>query len=88
MTTPADRKIRQLRARQHAQLAKNVPCQDCGKTYPYWVMDFDHRSDKRFTINKYVKSGPSLSTLQLEIDKCDVVCSNCHRERTYARLAQ
>lgn len=44
------------RALVHA--AKSVPCVDCGKEYPPYVMDFDHvRGNKKFTIGekgKYV----------------------------------
>ena len=85
--TASDRNKRQIRAREYAKRAKEVPCADCGIEYPYYVMDFDHVLEKKFLINKYVKGGPSLKSLQLEIDKCEVVCSNCHRIRTYNRLA-
>ena len=76
---------RQRAAREYAQKAKQKPCADCGIQYPYYVMDFDHREDKKKLINKFVKGGPALTSLQIEIDKCDVVCSNCHRERTHQR---
>ncbi len=75
-----------MRARLYSQEAKKVPCVDCGISYPYYVMDFDHREEKTTEINKLVKGGPSLKTLQKEIDKCDVVCSNCHRIRTFNRM--
>jgi len=64
--------------------AKNRLCADCGVQYPYYVMQFDHRDrmGKLFTIGS---RGPVTSTrrLQAEIAKCDVVCANCHAERTY-----
>lgn len=65
--------------------AKNKPCADCGNTYPHYVMDFDHLSDKNFNISN---GGLMVSRDQLEqeIAKCDVVCSNCHRQRTYQRI--
>lgn len=28
---------------------------------------------------------PVLETVKAEVEKCDVVCANCHRERTYQR---
>lgn len=62
--------------------AKNKPCTDCGIKYPYYVMDFDHREDKKFSIS----SAPHKYTIQEildEIKKCEVVCSNCHRQRTH-----
>lgn len=57
-------------------------CIKCGETRPY-VLDFHHRDkdEKDFTIGK-IKKG-SLKILKNEIDKCVVLCSNCHREFHY-----
>ena len=65
--------------------AKAGPCMDCGQSYPYYVMDFDHRdpSQKSGNINEVMLTGER--RLREEIDKCDVVCSNCHRKRTHGR---
>ena len=64
---------------------KNIPCMDCGKSYPSYVMDFDHRdpSKKLFHVARGRALGKSLLQVKEEINKCDIVCSNCHRERTY-----
>jgi len=66
------------------EILSKTPCMDCGETNPL-VLEFDHRdpSDKKFTIAES-KSGRKIgmSGLQGELDKCDVVCSNCHRIRT------
>jgi hypothetical protein len=65
--------------------AKSVPCADCGQSFPYYVMDFDHRPDekKEFLMVNY--RGVGQARLEQEMAKCDVVCSNCHRIRTYSR---
>jgi len=64
---------------------KSVPCTDCGIQYPPYVMDFDHvRGIKEFHIAMSVQHV-SIKRLNAEMDKCDVVCSNCHRIRTYNR---
>ncbi len=62
---------------------KDVPCMDCGEKYPSYVMDFDHRdkSEKLFNIGQGRCRG--IDSVHAEIAKCDIVCSNCHRERTY-----
>jgi hypothetical protein len=66
---------------------KQRPCADCGVQYPYYVMDYDHsRGTKLFTITTKWMSR-SLEALVAEIAKCDVVCSNCHRQRTHNRLS-
>lgn len=80
--------------RKFLQALKNVPCKDCGKKYPYYVMDFDHARgkkeiwmslggvrDKKFRNANNV----GMKTIVKEAEKCDVVCSNCHRERTFQR---
>lgn len=63
---------------------KDKPCMDCGKKYPYYVMDFDHR-DPADKVGTIALNGNwwSLEQVRVEIEKCDVVCSNCHRERTH-----
>lgn len=65
---------------------RSVPCMDCGRTFPPCCMDFDHRPGeiKSFDIANNVKR--SKESLLVEIAKCDLVCSNCHRIRTHARL--
>jgi hypothetical protein len=72
---------------QYIQKIKNeTPCQDCKVNYPYYMMDFDHvRGEKLFTISAK-GTIPSMTKLLAEIDKCDIVCSNCHRHRTWIRL--
>ncbi len=64
---------------------KNVPCADCGRRLPPEAMDFDHLGDKEALISKLVYSSGT-ERLLAEIAKCEVVCSNCHRVRTTARL--
>lgn len=56
---------------------------DCGKRYPSYVMDFDHRESKIRDVSRMVSLGLGEATVLAEIAKCDVVCSNCHRERTF-----
>ena len=67
---------------------KTGPCVDCGVSYPPYVMDFDHRdaTNKKFSIAKADDRTSSIEKLLAEIAKCDLVCANCHRERTYGQL--
>src|SRR5258708_4524801 len=62
-----------------------TPCTDCGISYPAYVMDFDHLGDKEETISRIVLRL-SFKRLTAEIAKCEIVCSNCHRMRTFSRL--
>ena len=67
--------------------AKDRPCADCGRRYPRFVMDFDHRdtATKRYNIGRDALSRLNVQQLLSEVAKCDVVCANCHRMRTHAR---
>ncbi|QWT29991.1 HNH endonuclease [Streptomyces phage TunaTartare] len=69
---------------QKIRAEKEKPCADCGVSYPYYVMDFDHLENKEFNISEF-KSRYGWTRLKKEIDKCDVVCANCHRIRTFER---
>jgi hypothetical protein len=62
-------------------------CIDCGESDPV-VIDFDHLEDKEFNISHGVARGFSINRIMKEIEKCDVVCANCHRRRTYSRAHQ
>lgn len=77
---------RRNRLRKQIDASKDRPCMDCGIQYPPYIMDFDHRPDeqKLFNIGNSVQTY-TLEALQAEIAKCDVVCSNCHRHRTWLR---
>jgi hypothetical protein len=60
-------------------------CADCGyKKHPR-ALDFDHRPGevKLFTIGNHMDSA--WKKIEAEIAKCDVVCANCHRIRTFNR---
>lgn len=83
----AANKRSRTRGRNLAREAKEVPCTDCGVQYPPHVMQFDHvRGVKLFDIGSRAGQGTvSLATLRAEIAKCEVVCANCHAERTYQR---
>ena len=79
-------KVNRAKIRQIIIDAKSKPCKDCGMWYPHFVMDFDHvKGKKKITIASAVKVHLSPDKLKEEIDKCEVVCSNCHRLRTFMR---
>lgn len=64
---------------------KSVPCKDCNKQFPPYVMDFDHLEDKKFNIGTSINRF-SWETILTEVNKCDIVCANCHRIRTHRRI--
>jgi hypothetical protein len=80
---------RKQRRRQYEVLvqdAKDKPCADCGKVYPYWVMQFDRiKPGKVDDVSSMVGQVRSLPLLLTEMQKCEVVCANCHANRTHLR---
>lgn len=67
---------------------KSKPCQDCGLCFHSWQMQFDHvRGEKKFNIATAVHQSYafSLEAILEEVAKCDLVCANCHADRTYRR---
>lgn len=83
LAVEATRRARLERNRRLVREAKDRPCADCGQRYPPYVLDFDHvRGQKSWAIASQVRDA-TLERLREEIAKCDVVCANCHRERTY-----
>jgi hypothetical protein len=80
-------RTRRQEVRKELQRIKETsPCSDCGNNYPYYVMDFDHMpgEDKVDTVS-YLASRLPLDKVLEEVTKCEIVCSNCHRIRTYVR---
>jgi formate-dependent nitrite reductase cytochrome c552 subunit len=77
------------RWRHHGQLLddlRGVPCADCGDRFPPCAMDFDHRDPrtKRSAVTRMVGRAGVPRILE-EVSKCDIVCANCHRLRTFQR---
>jgi len=59
-------------------------CVDC-KTTDWRVLEFDHvRGEKLGNICQLMYL-PDLDKLIEEIKKCDIVCANCHKLRTFER---
>ena len=87
-TQRARLKSRRLRTSQAALLRafRRAPCMDCGEQFPWFVLEFDHREGReKAGLVPQMAGRVSLMRLLEEIEKCDIVCANCHRIRTYAR---
>lgn len=76
------------RAKRSAWLAEiktKSGCVDCGYNAHGAALDFDHMPgvEKLFSIGN--NTNATKKATLAEIAKCEVVCANCHRIRTYQR---
>jgi hypothetical protein len=78
---------RRVEWRRRMNEIKSRPCTDCANRFPPHVMDFDHMdgSEKVLNLAAMMRRNFSWSTIKAEIAKCELVCANCHRMRTYRR---
>lgn len=60
-------------------------CVDCGES-DVRVLEFDHLPEFQKLANVSSLVSGSSDKLIEEMNKCDVVCANCHKRRTYSRL--
>ncbi len=65
---------------------RDRPCADCGGCFAPCAMDFDHRDprSKRSAVTRMIGRAGTARILD-EVAKCDIVCANCHRLRTFVR---
>lgn len=62
-------------------------CRDCHRGFPPEAMDFDHvRGTKVAGITQMWSWGRA--RVLAEIAKCELICANCHRERTVFRMRE
>jgi hypothetical protein len=50
----------------------------CGESNPV-VLEFHHRHGKDKAVTEMAAAGYPIYRIQAEIDKCEVLCANCHR---------
>jgi len=59
----------------------NLKCEQCGENHPA-VLDFHHidPNQKDFSIGNALHSSMGKKKILNEINKCKILCSNCHRK--------
>jgi hypothetical protein len=66
-------------------LKEGKPCTDCGRSYPSYVMEWDHlpHAVKTLVLADTRRAAFSRARILAELENCELVCANCHRERTF-----
>ena len=72
-----NRKKYRQKIRDIINKVKSVGCYICGEKEPC-CLDFHHLRDKEFVIS--AATDVSVERLTKELEKCIVLCSNCHRK--------
>jgi len=67
------------RRKQLVNYKKELECQRCGYD-DHRALEFHHHNDdKSKSVSRMVGEGYSWEIIKKEIDKCEVLCSCCHR---------
>ncbi|MBX7170658.1 MAG: hypothetical protein K1X72_06840 [Pyrinomonadaceae bacterium] len=65
---------------------ESLSCERCGFS-DFRALEFHHsnHSEKDFNVADMIRSGSSIQTILREIEKCEVLCSNCHQIEHYEK---
>lgn len=63
-----------------AKYKQTLKCEKCGNSHPA-TLDFHHTNpnEKEVAVAKAIRLGWSKKRILSEIEKCKILCSNCHR---------
>lgn len=77
------KKMRKNKIRnQILEYKKTLKCIKCNNN-DYRVLEFHHNGNKDFNISDAKSKGYSFEKIKKEIQKCSVLCANCHRIEHY-----
>jgi transcription elongation factor Elf1 len=83
--SPNKKKDRTLMIRDwFSDYKSNLECTKCGESHPA-CLTFHHTGDEEKTddVSAMVGRGYAIERIQEEIDKCIVLCANCHNKLHY-----
>ena len=71
----------------YRQLKSGRPCADCGGIFHHAAMTWDHLPGvtKVADLSTFLSRHRSRRLVLAEINKCELVCANCHAVRTFDR---
>ena len=77
-----NQKERGLKRKYEYILSRGGKCEKCGYNKNLAALDFHHINpqEKEFAIDARKFANGDLSKLKKELDKCTILCANCHRE--------
>lgn len=92
LTAARKQRIKDVQKQKRVQISqflydylKAHPCVECGERRVA-CLQFDHLRDKEFNVSDAPHKKYSLERVTKEIDKCRVLCANCHAAHTAVQL--
>lgn len=81
-------KQRGIKRKYEAIIARGGKCQVCGYNKNISALEFHHldTNKKEYQLDSRRFSNTSIEKLEQELDKCILLCSNCHKELHYPDL--
>ena len=82
-----NRKFAENRRKWLVEYKRALKCVRCEENHPATLI-FHHKEsfEKSFEIGNAIGLGVSLKKLKAEIEKCEVLCANCHAKEHLAHL--
>ena len=71
---------RRQKLKEMAVEYKGGKCVICGYDKCIWALEFHHRNPKERDFGISVYNNLAWEKIKSEIEKCDLLCSNCHKE--------
>ena len=78
--------LRRIRTRSLKQKAVDYlggKCCSCGYNKCIIALEFNHLNNKSFEPSKMFEKRLNWEVIKTELDKCELLCANCHREKHY-----
>jgi hypothetical protein len=83
--SPIKKAWRQASSAFYISLKDSKACTDCGVSYPHYILQWDHAGTDK-VMNPSATRYRGEEAILKEINKCELVCANCHAARTWKRL--
>jgi len=82
-----NKRFAEKRRKWLVEYKKTLKCVRCEESHPA-TLTFHHKdgSEKSFEIGNALKLGIGLKRLLAEIEKCEVLCANCHAKEHLSYL--
>ena len=78
------KKTRSTSIKDYVREIKERGCNRCGeKRIPTIEFHHENSEEKEHNVSRMLQGNYGLETVKKEIDKCEVICANCHRVEHY-----